>query len=73
MDNFRLVWQLGKEYWESFLTWGNDRKLLYHAEQDVLKIVINMYETGHTPTEKQTKILLRARDRLMLEGMPNSF
>lgn len=32
-----------------------------------------MYETGHTPTEKQTKILLRARDRLMLEGMPNSF
>lgn len=69
VEDFKFVWGAGKEYWEKVLEWGNENKLLYHAEQDYLKTIINMYETGHTPTEKQIRIILKARERLIKEGM----
>ena len=62
-----------KQYWQKVLDWGNDRKLLYHAEQDVLKMCVSMYETGHTPTDKQIKVVMKARERLIKEGMPIDF
>lgn len=70
VDDFKFVWNSGKTYWQKVLDWGNDRKLLYHAEQDILKICINMYDTGHTPTDKQIKVVMKARERLIKDGMP---
>lgn len=73
VDNFKFVWNAGSKYWQSVLDWGNDRKLLYHAEQDILKICVSMYVTGHTPTDKQIKVVMKARERLIKEGMPIDF
>ena len=70
VDDFRFVWTAGKKYWKDVLEWGNDRKLLYHAEQDILKMCVDMYENGHTPTDKQIKIVMKAREKLIKEGMP---
>jgi len=70
VDDFKFVWNAGKRYWEDVLDWGNERKLLYHAEQDILKMCVNMYESGHTPTDKQVKIVMKAREKLIREGMP---
>lgn len=70
VDDFKFVWNAGKNYWQKVLDWGNDRKLLYHAEQDVLRLCISMYESGHTPTDRQVKVVMKARERLIKEGMP---
>lgn len=70
VEDFKYVWNAGKKYWQMVLDWGNDRKLLYHAEQDILMMCITMYETGHTPSDKQIKVIMKARERLLKEGMP---
>ena len=70
VDDFKFVWTAGKKYWQDVLDWGNDRKLLYHAEQDILKMCVDMYDSGHTPTDKQIKIVMKAREKLIKEGMP---
>lgn len=70
VDNFKLVWNAGKKYWQAVLDWGNERKLLYHAEQDIIKMCVNMYDNGHTPTDKQIKVVIKAREKLIKEGMP---
>ena len=70
VDDFKFVWTAGKKYWQDVLDWGNDRKLLYHAEQDILKMCVDMYDNGHTPTDKQIKIVIKAREKLIKEGMP---
>ena len=73
VDNFKFIWQLGQDYWKKLLEWGNQRKILYYGEQDIINVVIKMYDTGHTPTQKQMTSLLKTRDRLIREGMPIDF
>ena len=70
VDDFKFVWSAGKAYWQKVLDWGNDRKLLYHAEQDILKMCVDMYDSAHTPTDKQVKVAMKAREKLIKEGMP---
>ena len=70
VDDFKFVWSAGKTYWQKVLDWGNDRKLLYHAEQDILKMCVDMYDSAHTPTDKQVKVAMKAREKLIKEGMP---
>ena len=55
---------------DAVLDWGNERKLLYHAEQDILKMCVEMYDNGHTPTDKQITVVMKAREKLIKEGMP---
>ena len=70
VDDFKFVWTSGKQYWQDVLAWGNDHKLLYNAEQDILKMCIDMYDTGKTPNDRQVKVVMKARERLIKEGMP---
>ena len=70
VNDFKFVWTAGKKYWQDVLDWGNERKLLYHAEQDILKMCVDMYDNGHTPTDKQIKVVMKAREKLINEGMP---
>lgn len=70
VDDFKFVWMAGKKYWQNVLDWGNNRRLLYHGEQDLIKLCIGMYDTGHTPTDKQIKLILKTREKLIKEGMP---
>ena len=55
------------------LDWGNARGLLNDMEQSILRLVINMPKTGRTPSEKQAKVVIRARERMLSEGMPLQF
>ena len=69
IDDFKFVWKAGKAYWQAVLDWGNERKLVYQAEQDILKMCVNMYDDVHTPTDKQIKVVMKAREKLIKEGM----
>ena len=70
VDDFSFVWRSGQEYWQKVLDWGNERKLLYRPEQDAIKICINMFNTARTPNDRQIKIVIKARERMIEEGMP---
>lgn len=57
------------EYWELVYNWGKSRKLLSDIEIEVLNRVINR----KIPNDRDAKIVIRARERLINEGMPMQF
>lgn len=63
----------GKEYWQRVLEWGSTRRLLSDMELSVIKMVINMEITGRIPSVKQAKLVIKARERLIADGMPLQF
>lgn len=63
----------GPEYWQKVLEWSSIRRLLSDMELSILKMVINMNVTGRIPSDKQAKVILKARERLIAEGMPMQF
>ena len=63
----------GKEYWSQVHKWGTDRKLLTSMESDIIRLIINMDVTGRIPTEKQAKVAVKARKKLIDTGMPLQF
>lgn len=73
IDDVKLVMALGSEYWTNVLSWAMSRRLISEIEQSVIKMAININYTGRVPSVKQTKIILKARDRLIAEGMPLQF
>ena len=42
-------------------------------ELSVIKMVINMEITGRIPSVKQAKLVIKARERLIADGMPLQF
>jgi hypothetical protein len=73
VDILKFIMASGSDYWQKMLDWGNARGLLNDMEQSILRLVINMPKTGRTPSEKQAKVVMRARDRMLSEGMPLQF
>lgn len=63
----------GKEYWQKVLEWGSTRRLLSDMELSIIKMVINMDVTGRIPSVKQAKVVIKARERLIADGMPLQF
>ena len=55
------------------LQWGIDRRLLSEKEISILKMTININMTGRIPTDKQAKVVMQSRERLIKEGMPLQF
>ena len=55
------------------LEWGNTRRLLSDMELSIIKMVINMDVTGRIPSVKQAKVVIKARERLIADGMPLQF
>ena len=55
------------------LDWGRRTEALSEKEVSILKMVINMNYTGRIPTEKQAKVVMAARKRMIQEGMPLQF
>ena len=73
VDTLKYIIAAGSEYWQQVLDWGNKRGLLTDMEQSILRLVINIPKTGRTPSDKQAKVVIRARERLISEGMPLQF
>lgn len=70
VDALKEIIARGSDYWRKLLDWGVSRRLLTEKEISIIKMTININMTGRIPTDKQAKIVLDARERLIREGMP---
>lgn len=73
IDTFKYINAMGKSYWQQVLDWGSKRGLLSDMESSILRLVINMDVTGRIPSKKQAQIVIKARQRMINEGMPMQF
>jgi hypothetical protein len=73
VDALKFIIASGSAYWQQVLSWGLSRRLLSEMEISILKMVINIEKTGRIPSEKQAKVVTKARERLITEGMPLQF
>lgn len=73
VDMLKFIMATGSDYWKNVFDWGYSRGLLTDMEQSILKLAINIPITGRIPSEKQAKVITRARERLIAEGMPLQF
>lgn len=73
VDDLKDTIARGQSYWKQVLDWGVSRGLLSEKEMSVLKLVINMFVTYKTPSDKQLHVLSQAKERLIKEGMPLHF
>ena len=47
--------------------------MLRMLEEDIIKVIINMEITGRTPTDRQAKVAMKARAKLIENSMPMQF
>ena len=73
VDEMKFIFASGKEYWKQVLAWGANRNMLSSMESDIIKLIINMDIIGRMPTEKQAKVAMKARTRLIENSMPMQF
>lgn len=73
VDVLKFIMSVGTEYWKNVLEWSDSRRLLSDMEKSILKMIVNMNITGRIPSVKQAKIIVKARERLIAEGMPLQF
>ena len=73
VDVLKFIISAGPEYWENVLEWSSTRRLLSDMERSILRMIININITGRVPSVKQAKVIMRARERLIAEGMPLQF
>lgn len=72
-EMLKAIESYGISYWEKVYEWGMQRNLLYIMDRNTLEDIISMGKTGKTPNERQTRIALKAREKLIKEGMPMQF
>ena len=73
VDALKEIITRGSNYWQQMLDWGLAQKLLSEKEVSILRMIINMNVTGRTPSDKQAKVVLNARAKLIENGMPLQF
>ena len=73
VDAIKEIIARGPGYWKNVLRWGSGRRLLSEKESSIIQMIINMNYTGRIPTDKQAKVVMKARERLIKEGMPLQF
>lgn len=73
VDVLKEIMARGSSYWKQLLSWGMSRRLLNEKEVSIIKMVINMNVTGRIPSDKQARVVVAARERLLKEGMPLQF
>lgn len=73
VDALKEILARGSDYWKQMLEWGINNQALSEKEISILKMVINMNYTGRIPTEKQAQVVMKARKRMIQEGMPLQF
>ena len=64
------IYELGDAYWQKVLEFGMRDGLLTPMEISLLNVAANIEKTGRPPSDKQTKLIMLTRKRLINEGMP---
>ena len=73
VDSLKEIMGRGSDYWQKVLSWGTSRGLLSEKEISIIKMIVNMNVTGRIPTDKQAKVVIDARKRMIVNGMPLQF
>lgn len=73
VDEMKFVLSSGPDYWNKLYKWANDRNLLNEMEASIIQVVIKGFMTGKLASEKQVKVVMKARKRLLENGMPVEF
>jgi hypothetical protein len=73
VDEMKFIFASGTDYWRQVYEWGKSRSLLSPMESDIITLIINKDITGRIPTEKQAKVAMKTRKRLIDNGMPLQF
>lgn len=73
IDDLKFIISVGGDYWNQVYEWGRERNLLTDMEDSLLKIAKNISTTGKVPSDRQAKVIIRVRDRLIGDGMPLEF
>ena len=73
VDALKLVMAFGSDYWQQALNWAKSHTGLSDMEESIIRMIINMNVTGRIPSVKQAKVALKARERLINNGMPLQF
>ena len=69
IDNMKVVFDLGEAYWKQMELWLRSHRLATAAESKALTYAIKM-SSGFFPDEKQSKNLLKLREKAVAEGFP---
>lgn len=56
---------LGAGYWRKVLEFGRNDKLLSEMEDGLLNVAANFDTTGRIPSDKQAKLIMQIRSRLL--------
>ena len=73
IDALKEIMARGIQYWDKVLDWGKSRHLLTIKEMQIIELASKMFFTGRIISDKQAKIVLDARKRLIENGMPMEF
>ena len=73
VDALKEIMARGSDYWSKVLQWGKNKRMFTEKEESILKMIVNMNCTGRIPTDKQAKVVIQARERLVKDGMPLQF
>lgn len=73
IDALKEIMARGVQYWEKVLAWGKSRNMLTITEIQIIQLVVNMFFTGRIISDKQAKVVLAARKRMIDNGMPMEF
>lgn len=71
IDDQKLVFDLGEEYWKQLEIWLRSHRLATGTEQKALKVAASISQ-GFFPDERQCKSLIKLRERAVQEGFPKS-
>lgn len=69
IDNMKFVLELGEAYWKQMELWLRSHRLATTAESKALIYAMKI-SSGFFPDEKQSKNLLKLRDKAIVEGFP---
>ena len=73
VDAMTFVMTAGADYWKKLYKWATERNMLTDMEESIIQVVIKSFVTGKLASEKQLKVVMTARERLLKNGMPITF
>lgn len=69
IDNMKTVFDLGETYWQQMEAWLKSHKIATAAESKALAYAVKI-SAGFFPDEKQSKSLIKLREKAIAEGFP---
>lgn len=62
------VIQRGSKYWKDMRNWAMEKKIISVIDKEIMNVAINFEYTGKLPSPKQSRRILKIREKISLEG-----